>query len=208
MSTTQDILARRSGRDMTRIEKIKTIVGDLITTMGWDKDVNFENTPERFAKWLDVYEGLSKTDVIESIQRHFKAVFPTRNGGLIVQDPIKCFSMCPHHMLLIEYDVYIGYVPEDKAIGLSKLSRIAIDLARYPWIQEDYTSELADRLHEGLGCKGVMVICKGIHNCMRARGVKQPETVTTTSSITGVFAKPPEGFNPRQEFLDLIQLGK
>ena len=72
MSTTQDILARRSGRDMTRIEKIKTIVGDLITTMGWDKDVNFENTPERFAKWLDVYEGLSKTDVIESIQRHFK----------------------------------------------------------------------------------------------------------------------------------------
>ena len=207
MSTSQNILARRDGRDM-KTEKIERLIEELVDVMGWDKDINFYDTPKRFAKWLAVYQGLSKKQIDESLCDHFKATFPTINNGLVVQDPIKTFSMCPHHMLLIEYDVYIGYVPEGKAIGLSKLSRIAIDLARYPWIQEDYTSELANVLHKGLNCKGVMVVCKGIHNCMRARGVKQPETVTTTSSLTGVFAKPPEGFNPRQEFLDLLNLGK
>ena len=191
-----------------KADRLSQIVSSLITEMGWDQDINFKDTPNRFAKWISVYQGLSKPEIDQSIKRHFDATFPTVGNGLVVQDPIKAFSMCPHHMLLIEYDVYIGYVPKGKAIGLSKLSRIAIDLARYPWIQEDYTSELANKLHEGLDCKGVMVVCKGIHNCMRARGVKQPETVTTTSSLTGVFAKPPEGFNPRQEFLDLLNLGR
>jgi len=186
---------------------LELILKDLITAMGWDDDANFKDTPKRVAKWLEVYQGLSKQEVEESIQRHLKAKFPTDNKGLIIQDPIKAFSMCPHHMLMIEYDVYVGYVPDGEAIGLSKLSRIAIDMARYPYIQEDYTTELADALLKGIQCKGTMVVVKGVHNCMRCRGVKQPGAITTTSAITGVFADPPQGKNPRQEFLDLLRIG-
>ena len=175
--------------------------------MGWENDPNFADTPKRVAKWLEVYQGLSKQEVEASIQRHLKAKFPTDNKGLIIQDPIKTFSMCPHHMLMIEYDVYVGYVPDGEAIGLSKLSRIAIDMARYPYIQEDYTTELADALLKGIQCKGTMVVVKGVHNCMRCRGVKQPDAITTTSAITGVFAHPPQGMSPRQEFLDLLRNG-
>lgn len=190
-----------------RAEELQIILTELIRVMGWDRDANFADTPSRVAKWLEVYQGLSKEEVQESIQRHLKAKFPTKNQGLIIQDPIKAFSMCPHHMLMIEYDVYVGYVPDGEAIGLSKLSRIAIDIARYPYIQEDYTHELANALLQGIQCKGTMVVVKGIHNCMRCRGVKQPGAVTTTSAITGVFANPPTGKNPRQEFLDLLKIG-
>ena len=186
---------------------LETILEDLVEAMGWENDPNFADTPKRVAKWLEVYQGLSKQEVEASIQRHLKAKFPTDNKGLIIQDPIKTFSMCPHHMLMIEYDVYVGYVPDGEAIGLSKLSRIAIDMARYPYIQEDYTTELADALLKGIQCKGTMVVVKGVHNCMRCRGVKQPDAITTTSAITGVFAHPPQGMNPRQEFLDLLRIG-
>ena len=186
---------------------LENILEELVKAMGWKNDPNFKDTPKRVAKWLEVYQGLSKQEVEESIQRHLKAKFPTDNKGLIIQDPIKAFSMCPHHMLMIEYDVFVGYVPDGEAIGLSKLSRIAIDMARYPYIQEDYTTELADALLKGIQCKGTMVVVKGVHNCMRCRGVKQPGAITTTSAITGVFAHPPEGMNPRQEFLDLLRIG-
>jgi len=191
----------------SRTHILEEILKDLVSAMGWNDDPNFKDTPIRVAKWLEVYQGLSKKEVEASIQRHLKARFPTGNKGLIIQDPIKAFSMCPHHMLMIEYDVFVGYVPDGEAIGLSKLSRIAIDMARYPYIQEDYTAELAEALLQGIHCKGTMVVVKGIHNCMRCRGVKQPGAVTTTSAITGVFAHPPQGMNPRQEFLDLLRIG-
>ena len=191
-----------------RTHQVEEILKDLMSAMNWDDDPNFKDTPRRVAKWLEVYQGLSKGQVEESIQRHLKAKFPTNNKGLIIQDPIKAFSMCPHHMLMIEYDVYVGYVPDGEAIGLSKLSRIAIDMARYPYIQEDYTTHLAEALLRGIQCKGTMVVVKGVHNCMRCRGVKQPGAVTTTSAITGVFAYPPKGLNPRQEFLALLKIGQ
>ena len=89
---------------------LENILEELVKAMGWKNDPNFKDTPKRVAKWLEVYQGLSKQEVEESIQRHLKAKFPTDNKGLIIQDPIKAFSMCPHHMLMIEYDVFVPSV--------------------------------------------------------------------------------------------------
>jgi GTP cyclohydrolase I len=180
----------------------------LIEHMHWNKDVNFEETPKRVAQWLFDYQGLSKKDCREKSQGDLEKRFPTVNTNMVVVGPTKVFSLCPHHMLPIEYDVWVGYIPNEEAVGLSKLSRVPQNFARYPFIQEDFTAEIADVIEKSLDPKGVMVWCSGVHNCMRMRGVKQPEARTITSALRGYFKNPPEGKNPREEFLEAVKTFK
>jgi len=180
---------------------------DLIHIMKWDNDVNFKGTQNRVQRWLQDYQGLSKEQCKLKSKEDLDRRFPTNNNELVIVGPTKVFSLCPHHLQVIEYDVYIGYIPCKEAVGLSKLSRVPQNFARYPYIQEEYTDEIANIIDEVLNPKGVMVIVRGIHNCMRVRGVKQANAVTKTSSIRGVFRNPPKGKDPRSEMLRLIELG-
>ncbi len=176
----------------------------LISSMEWGEDENFKETPKRVVKWLKQYQGLSKEECWSKSVEDLSKSFPSDNKNLIAQGPVRVYSMCPHHLLPIEYDVWIGYIPNRKTVGLSKLSRVAQNFARYPFIQEDYTEQVALCLSKGLKAKGVMIVVKGLHNCMRMRGVKQQEAKTTTSAIKGVFEDPPKGKDPRSEFLKVI----
>ena len=191
------------------MNKLDTVyaLDQLIRAMGWEDDVNFKDTSTRVTTWLYGYQSLDKHNcVLKSVQDLSKR-FPTTNHNMVVVGPTKVFSLCPHHLLPIEYDVWIGYIPEDEVVGLSKLSRVPQNFARYPYIQEDFVEEIAGVIHRALEPKGVMVVAKGIHNCMRMRGVKQPDAITISSALRGVFASPPKGLNPRQEMLELIKIG-
>lgn len=179
-------------------------LGNLMYAMGWDKDPNFDETPKRVAKWLHGYQSLTKEECkIKSIEDLSKR-FPTNNTNMVVVGPTKSFSLCPHHLLPIEYDVWVGYLPGNEVCGLSKIPRVVQNFSRYPFIQEDFTENIALAIEEGLKTKGVMVWVSGVHNCMRMRGVKQPNAKTVTSALKGYFRNPPEGKDPRGEFLEAI----
>ncbi len=192
---------------MIQIEPVKTWIHSLIIAMDWQHDDNFKDTPERVASWLEDYQSLTKEECLLKSNKDLKQRFPTRNNELIIVGPTKTFSLCPHHLQVIEYDTWIGYIPCKEAVGLSKLSRVPQNYSRYPYIQEEFTDEIANCIDKELKPKGVMVIVKGIHNCMRVRGVKQQNAVTRTSSIRGVFSNPPQGKDPKNEMLWLMKLG-
>jgi len=149
-------------------------------------DENFRDTPKRFAKsYGEIFAGLDHTK--EDIEALFKACFPTDYKGIIMEKGITVFSMCPHHFLPIRYEVSLGYVPDDCAIGLSKLPRIVEALAKKPALQEQFTKDIVDEIEKHVHPKGVIVVVKGAHYCMQMRGVKQKDAVTTTSEVSGVF---------------------
>mgnify|MGYP005658096867 CR=1 FL=1 len=175
-----------------------------IINMGWDTDPNFKETPKRVAKWLDGYQGLTKKECHDKSLEDLSKRFPTNNTNMVVVGPTKSFSLCPHHMLPIEYDVWIGYLPGEEVCGLSKIPRVIQNFSRYPFIQEDFTENIALAIEEGLKTKGVMVRVSGIPNCMRMRGVKQPNAKTVTSALKGYFRNPPTGKDPRSEFLEAV----
>lgn len=169
------------------------------------RDENFQDTPVRFASYLARH---FKTDAeMQQIEDALSRTFPSDYKGMITQKRIRVHGMCPHHLLPIEYDVSLAYIPEGRVLGLSKLARIAELYGTLAKLQEQVTQDIADALIRILGgqTKGVAVVVEGEHSCMTIRGVKAHEATTVTSVITGVFRDPNEV--ARQEFLDLIKRG-
>lgn len=154
-------------------------------------------TPERVAK---MFEHFFRNHKQEEIDVQLSKVFPTTNDQLIIVKDIQTFGLCPHHLLPIVYNIHIGYIPNGKALGLSKLARLSILLAAYPMLQENYTNKIADELEKALSPLGIMVVVSGVHGCMRFRGVERNAT-TMTSDCRGVMREKSEA---RSEFLQLI----
>jgi 2-amino-4-hydroxy-6-hydroxymethyldihydropteridine diphosphokinase len=106
------------------------------------------------------------------------------------------------HDLPIRYEVSIGYVPDEKALGLSKLARIVELVAKLPSLQETFTERIVDEIDDHIKPRGVICVVKGAHYCMQMRGVKQKDTWTTTSSARGVFLEKEE---MELKFYNLLQ---
>lgn len=189
------------------VERTRKIIVDLLEHMEWGeeyKDENFRDTPDRVAQWLhSAYT--TRPAAIAGAKIHTLKTFPTNNDQLLVQGPIRTNGMCPHHLLPIAYEIYIGVLLNRQALGLSKYARVCEALAQYPWIQEDYTTKIAEILDKALNTNGIMVMVDGEHSCMKIRGVKQPCAWTTTSKITGRFKEPSESVDPKTEFLSIVQ---
>lgn len=124
-------------------------------------------------------------------------------GGLVVEKHIPVFSTCEHHIALM-YDMYvdIGYIPNKKIIGLSKLGRISDLCARRLQVQERIGEDIAEVLEEILGTKDIAVVITGKHSCMTARGIKSREAVTRTATLKGRFLQVSD---LRNEFYNLIK---
>jgi len=128
------------------------------------------------------------------IESELGKVFRTFSNGydeMLITRPIDIWTLCPHHLLPCNFKVTIGYVPKHKVLGLSKFARVSDILSRRPIMQEAYSTELADRLMQGLDPKGVAVYIIGTHGCMTARGIRQHSEVIT-STLRGVFKEEPE----------------
>lgn len=193
----------------------------LFDKLGLDsEDPNLKNTPERVKRMFsELY--IPKEHADEIVKEIFTKIFPTDYDGIVMIANIIVYSFCPHHLLPVEYEIDIAYIPGDKlehlsakvrnewfgqvesyAIGLSKLERMVDTLSSDLILQETLTKKIADTLMEGLKAKGVAVILKGIHMCMRMRGIKSKQSVAITSYMVGAFR---EHEATRLEFFELLK---
>jgi GTP cyclohydrolase I len=120
---------------------------------------------------------------------------------MVVVRGIPFYSHCEHHLAPIIGTAAVGYLPDKKVLGLSKMPRIVEIFARRLQVQERMTKDIAEALMQGLAPKGVGVVVRARHMCMESRGVRLPGTETVTSSLLGNFR---EG-NVRSEFLELVR---
>ena len=122
----------------------------------------------------------------------------------LVKD-IAFHSMCEHHMLPFMGMAHIGYVPNGRVVGLSKLARVVEVVARRPQVQERMTETIADLMVEELNPKGVAVVIEATHTCMTVRGVRKPGSLCVTSAMRGLFRS---NLSSRSEVMTLIYGGR
>ena len=179
-------------------EKIITLIRKLLCEIG--EDINREglrDTPTRVMKSYEkLFEGYKKNP------RELITVFDNEgyNEMIIVKD-IDFYSLCEHHMLPFYGKAFIGYIPNDKIIGISKLLRLLELYSRRLQNQERLTKQVADTLKTILNPKGVGVVIKAEHMCIKLRGVEKQNCSVSTSAFTGVFIN---DTRTRSEFLHLI----
>lgn len=172
--------------DSERISAISGHIASIIELLG--EDVSREGllkTPVRAAKALWFLTSGYRTDA-ETVME--QAIFNHEGSQLIVVKDIEFYSMCEHHILPFFGKVSIGYIPDGKIVGLSKLARIVNVYARRLQVQERFTAQICDVVRKTLNAKGVMVVCSGEHLCMKMRGVEKQHSATTTVHYNGVFA--------------------
>ena len=117
------------------------------------------------------------------------ALFEAESDDMVIVRDIEFFSMCEHHMLPFFGKCHVGYIPQGKIIGVSKIARIVDMFARRLQVQERLTKEIAHALLDILGAEGVGVVMDARHLCMQMRGVEKQNSVMTTSSMLGSFRR-------------------
>ncbi|MEO8840961.1 MAG: GTP cyclohydrolase I [Kofleriaceae bacterium] len=171
-----------------------------LTRLGYTtEDDNFKGTAARAAKGFHELVHDQK-QVKPEIDALLAKTFPAKYSEMVISKHNTCFGVCPHHLLPVIYRISLAYIPTDKVLGLSKLSRLARMIARGPKLQEDLTHDLADILYRQLSSQGSAVYIEGLHMCMAARGVGAHEARLVTSGVRGVFL---EHESTRQEFIKL-----
>ena len=168
--------------------------------LNWKNDSNFNDTPNRIGRSLinERLCGINSYDECSKILTN--TAFPTEYNGFVVINPITANSLCPHHFENVSYTVSIAYIPNGKAIGLSKIPRVVKLFASQPLLQEDFTKKITDLIEESIKPDSLGVIVKGQHNCMVARGVKQHNVFAITSAVRGKCLDDPQ---VKAEFLRL-----
>ncbi len=188
-------------------EKAKGSIQDLIYRLlreiGEDPDrEGLVRTPERVAlAWQYLARGydLRLEDVVGG------ACFKEKYDEMVTVKDIDFFSLCEHHLLPFFGKAHVGYIPDGKVIGLSKIPRIVEMYARRLQVQERMTMQIADALMDILKPRGVGVVVEGVHMCMQMRGVEKQNSYVTTSHLLGVFRS---NQKTREEFLKIISMGR
>ncbi|NML28756.1 GTP cyclohydrolase I FolE [Zoogloea dura] len=160
------------------------------------------DTPSRVVRSYDEFFAGYRSDPADILARTFSEV-----GGydeMIVMNDIRFESHCEHHMAPIIGKVHIGYLPDQRVVGISKLARLVDVFAKRLQIQEKMTTDIADTLQRVLQPRGVAVVIEASHQCMTTRGVHKPGTSLVTSRMLGAFRENPA---TRREFLGMLGLG-
>ncbi|RWS04433.1 GTP cyclohydrolase 1-like protein [Dinothrombium tinctorium] len=176
-------------------ESVLKAIGENITRDGLRK------TPERAAKAMWYFTKGYRQRVEDVIN---DAIFDENHDDMVIVKDIEMFSLCEHHLVPFMGKVSIGYLPNKKVLGLSKVARIVEMYSRRLQVQERLTKQIAVAITEAIKPNGVGVVIEATHMCMVMRGVQKINSKTITSTMLGVFREDPKS---REEFLTLIKAG-
>ncbi|MDH4187859.1 MAG: GTP cyclohydrolase I FolE [Nitrospira sp.] len=184
------------------VEVLQSLVTEMLLALGEKPSRNgLVKTPERVAKALAFMTQGYQRDIDHLLNG---ALFPIEYDEMVIVKDIDFFSMCEHHLLPFYGKVHVGYLPNKKVVGLSKIPRIVDTFARRLQVQERLTVQIAETLKTKLNAHGVGVVVEARHLCMMMRGVEKQNTVAVSSSMLGAFRSQPQ---TRLEFLKLIRRG-
>jgi GTP cyclohydrolase I len=183
-------------------ERIRAAVREILLAVGENPDrEGLRDTPERVARlYAEVFAGLQK-DPRELLQK----TFTEKYDEMVLVKDIGFESFCEHHLLPFYGKAHVGYLPNGKIIGLSKLARVVEVLAKRPQVQERMTEQIADLLMQELDARGVGVILEATHTCMTVRGIRKANSICTTSAMRGGFKT---NASTRAELMALIYGGR
>lgn len=175
--------------EMVDQDKAREAVRMLLEAIGEDPTrEGLVETPDRVARmYADLCAGMD-----QHASEHLSKTFSVSEDDLVIERDITFYSLCEHHMLPFYGKAAIGYIPNGRVAGLSKLARTVEVFARRLQLQEQLTAQVADALMAELDCKGAIVYMEAEHMCMTMRGVQKPGTKTATLARRGAFVENPE----------------
>lgn len=183
---------------------IRERVGDILHYIGEDVDrPGLKETPERVAAYLlevtSGYDAISIPDLVKTFEDGAESY-----DEMIFEGNLPLFSLCEHHVVPFFGVAHVGYIPNGKIVGLSKLPRLLDVFARRLQVQERLTTQVADALMEHLKPKGVGVVIRARHLCIEMRGIRKIGATTVTSALRGVMKEQ----GAREEFLQFVSMSE
>jgi GTP cyclohydrolase I len=191
-------------RTLARVDlpRIQRAVREILAAVGEDPDrEGLLETPARVSRmYAELFSGLH-----EDPRVHVQKFFSEEYDELVLVRDISFNSMCEHHLLPFMGVAHVGYIPDGKVIGLSKLARVVEVVSKRPQVQERMTEQVANLLVEELNVKGVAVVVEATHTCMTIRGIRKPGSLCVTSAMKGIFRS---NLSSRSEVMTLIYGGR
>lgn len=194
---TENVLDR-ADVDADQLGGKRAIIVQMLKAIGDDPNrEGLVETPDRVVRsWGELFAGYSQDP-----NKLLAKFFHSPNKAMVICKNISFHSTCEHHLLPFIGQAHVGYLPNGRVVGLSKLERVVQCFARRLQIQETMTQQIADAIQSALDPLGVMVVVTAQHLCMKARGVRNHSSEMVTSAILGRFEIP----EVRAEFLQLIR---
>jgi len=189
----------RDGDGAIDIERLQRAMREIIEAIGEDPErEGLLRTPERVARmYAELFEGLCVDP-----KSYLGVGFDEGHREMVLLKDIPFYSVCEHHFMPFHGVAAVGYLPNGRVVGISKLARLVEGYARRPQLQERLTGQVADALMEVLEPDGVAVVIEAEHLCMTQRGVKKPGSRMVTSATRGMFR---DQSVTRAEFLSLVR---
>ena len=182
-------------------EKVEAAIKLLLEGIGEDPTrEGLLETPARVARMYGEIAG----GMDQSAEEHLSKTFAVASNDLVIERDITFYSLCEHHLLPFYGKAAIGYIPNGRVAGLSKLARTVEVYARRLQLQEQLCAQVADALMDYLAPQGAIVLMEAEHMCMTMRGVQKPGTKTVTTIVRGAFA---EDMMLQQTFLQMVNKG-
>jgi len=183
------------------IPRLEAAVREILIAIGENPDrEGLIETPARVARmYAEIFGGLYTDPTI-----HLQKTFTQTHDEMVLVKDIEFSSCCEHHLVPFLGQAHIGYLPDGKVIGLSKLARVVDAISKRPQVQERMTEQIADLIMDELQPRGVGVILEATHMCMTIRGVKKPGAKTITSAMRGTFRS---NAMTRNELMALVNRG-
>jgi len=179
--------------------EVANSVAHILKSVGEDigRD-GLRNTPDRVAR---MYDEILAGYTVDPVKLLNNALFDVEYNEMVVVSDIDFYSMCEHHLLPIVGQAHVGYIPDTKVVGLSKIPRVVDAFARRLQVQERMTRQVADLLVELVEPRGVGVVVDAHHMCVSMRGAKKANARMRTTALVGTFEDSPK---TRNEFFDAI----
>jgi GTP cyclohydrolase I len=180
-------------------EKLMAATRMILEAIGEDPDrEGLIDTPRRVADMYgEVFAGMAVDP-----KEHLAVGFEEQHKEMVILRDVPFTSICEHHLLPFVGKAHVGYIPNGRIVGLSKLARVVEGFARRPQLQERLSSQIADTIVEAINPRGVGVVIEAQHMCMIIRGVKKPGSTMVTSAMRGLFRSNPP---TRAEFLQFVR---